>query len=179
MRARCVLVMGLSLAGCSSLATIEGGYHEPFEAELAPGHRGVAVDVHFGLGPTDAPVGGEASLRTKHGSHQGQWALGFGGFAFTPPEIVGAFGRVGLNLVQVEAWSGELAFGMGSPWAQGGVYFLPEAIGGGVPLDLHRAGGFIITLSASTGYDLRFGEVPNAGWWSVTAGVGFMSFWNL
>jgi len=173
-----IVVVGL--CGCSTLATVEGGYQQPFEAEHAPGHRGAAIDVHFGMGATDAPVGAEASLRTKFGSHQGQWAIGAGGFAFTPPSAVGAFGRLGLNLVQLEAWSGELAFGMGSPWAQAGVYLLPEAFGADDPLDVvFRNGGFVITLSASTGYDVRFGDAaPNTGWWSVTAGVGILTFWG-
>lgn len=178
MRAAWCSIVVVGLGGCSSLATIEGGYHQPYDEALAPGHRGATINAHYGLGPADAPVGAEASIRTKFGSHQGQGALGFGGFAFTPPESVGAFGRLGVNLVQLETWSGELAFGMGSPWAQGGIYILPELFGGRGPFDVHSHGGFIITVSASTGYDLRFGDVPNSGWWSVTAGVGFLAFWD-
>ncbi len=171
------LMLVLPLAACSSLATFEGGYHQPYDADLAPGHRGAAIDLHFGLGPTEVPAGGEVAIRTKHGSHLGQWAIAVGGFAFTEPNAVGAFGRVGLNLVQLETMSGEFSFGMGSPHVQAGVYFLPEAFG--EPRRLSRLGGIIFTISGSTGYDVRFSDVPDSAWWSVTAGLGFMSFWNL
>lgn len=157
------------------LGTVEGGYQQPYEEDLAPGHRGVAVDVQFGMGgDLDAPVGLLAAVRTKFGSHQGQFGVGVGAYAFTPPAAVGAYGRAGINVLQAEVWSGEFAFGMGSPWVNAGVYLLPEAMGANSLTGDH--GGLVFTVGASTGYDVRFADVPNTGWWAVTVGLGFLAF---
>lgn len=161
---------------CSGLATIEGGYQQPYDEALAPGHRGLSLDLHYGMGPAEVPVGVEAALRTKHGADQQQWGLALAGFAFTPPAPVGVFGRAGLNLVQLEDWSGELAFGAGSPFVQAGFYLLPAALGDD---PIARFAGVVFLVSGLTGYDVRFGDAPGTGWWAVTAGIGFVQLWDL
>lgn len=175
--AAALLAAGSALCGCSTLMSVEAGYQQPYDQELAPGHRGLAFDIHFGMSAGDVPAGAELALLTKHGGELGQWALAAGVYAFTPPAVIGAFGRAGLAVLQFGSWSDAFTFGMGSPWVQGGLYILPEAMGrGGGSLNLSRFGGLVFLFGASTGYDLRFGTAaPDSGWWSITAGLGFLS----
>ena len=163
-----VSLLALGSIGCSSLSTVQGGYQQPYDEDVAPGHRGTTINVHMGQGTPDVPVGLDMSLRMKFGADQGQWAIGGGLYAFTPPATVGAFGRAGINALQFEIWDRSFVFGMGSPWAEAGLYILPNG---------HHLGGFAVTVSASTGYDFRFGgTAPDTGWWSAMIGFGFLTY---
>lgn len=162
----------LPLSGCSSLLSMNSGFQSPYSSKEAPGHRGMTLDAHAGLGfDEEIPAGVNASVRTRFAADQQQVALGLGFFGMTPPEKFGAFGRTGVSMLQFEGYDSRFAFGMGSPWVELGGYALPNAF-----IRKYASGGVAIMVSAQTGYDVRFNaDAHNTAWWAATLGVGILA----
>lgn len=172
-RARLLLAAALLPAlglACSPLLTVDGGRFDAISDR--PGRTGVAVDLRVGAyNPAEEPshsvaAGGTLGFRTKFSDALTQIALSED-FVLLPLgriEIVTPFFRGGINAFQFESLDGSFAYGMFSPYAEGGIL-----------VTLHRAedgSSVFFSAAAAIEYDLRFTDQPNEGYWMGLAGFG-------
>ncbi|CAN5563497.1 hypothetical protein BH09MYX1_BH09MYX1_34240 [soil metagenome] len=153
------------LAGCVGITAAEAG---PAVASQNARQSAVAVDTYYGLGTPFGESGGGIGvgpeLRGKVGPNLGQAALGFFAFAMGGAPVGPGLGfvpfaRAGLSMLQYESIEGVSSTGFG------GVY-----TSGGVLLPFFAEHGLTLTLNAE--YDIRRGNVPDTGFFSLLVGWG-------
>lgn len=143
-----------SLTGCfSMMMDAQVGYTGSMNNSE---RRGVAAQAGRGLSIGDKTaenLGLGMSVRSKIAKDLLQLDLSphmyvLAGSGTTP------YGRAGVNMLQLEKVEGDLAFGMGSPYGELGMFFTP------------------FVVSAFAEYDLRFFHQPNEGFFGVMVGLG-------
>jgi hypothetical protein len=174
---RALALLGLWLtSGCSALLQLEGGHQRP--TGDAEGRAGAGVNLHLGVGFSDAPAGVDVGFRTKFSERASQFALSGGLYAFTPPSVVGAYGRAGLHLIQLESIDERFQAGALGPFAELGLMIYPSALGATsrAAAAVARRGGPFFSLSGIVEYNVRFTSAPSSGVVGFMAGLGVAGF---
>lgn len=153
-----LLALLLTQTGCFGWARLDAGFTT--STTLRASRQGAALGADFALGESkslalDVGVRGKASKSTGDGS------ITVGALYFGEPDPVTFYGMGGVNLFQVGSTDGDLAFGMGSPFAEAGIAISPSK----------RLDATLLTIGTRIEYDLRFTRQPHEGFW--TANVGF------
>jgi hypothetical protein len=176
-RRAALLLTAVSLAaGCSGLTSVGLGYTSSPSGQ--PGRQGGALNAYYGAGPSPN-AGLSLGLRTKFTENVQHVAISVDGYLTVPTDsFVIPMVRLGANFLQFEGVDGDFAFGMFSPFIEGGVAFLldwvsaaTKAAGLGEPKTF---GGPFLSLTGAAEYVVRFSDARNEFWWSALINLGFV-----
>ncbi len=147
--------------GCGSMLELAGGYTNALSSN--PGRAGPAFNASLGGGAENAGLG--LSSRYKQGENARQWALGAHAYGFELNRSVAPFGRLGVDLLEIERVDGEKFVSAFSPYLDLGLILNGS--------DPRSATG--LSLSTSIEYDLRFHDLDNELYYFFLVGIASAS----